>query len=55
MVIALADLQGLEIRVQVLADRFRVDEIHRRSGDRFGVAQRDLGRVGRKVFGSVEG
>ena len=54
MVVPLSDFQGLEIRMEIPADGLGVDKVHRSAGDGFGVAERNLGRVGREIFGGKE-
>ena len=54
MVIALADFQRFEIRLDILADGFRLDEVHRSAGDIRRLAQRDLGRIRGEILGGVQ-
>ena len=54
VVIALSDLQCLEISLDVASYRLRIDEIHRSAGYRLAVAKRNLCPVGRKILGAVE-
>jgi hypothetical protein len=54
MIITLADLQRLEISLDVLPDRLLIDEVHRSAGYRLAFSERNLSLVGREIFRSVE-
>ena len=54
IIVTLAIFQGGEVLLDILAYHLRLQEIHRRPGNRFGLAQGNEGFVGRKIDRSVQ-